>query len=301
MKGIILAGGNGSRLHPMTEVVSKQLLPVYDKPMIYYPLTTLMMGGYRDILVITTPNDNSQFRRLLGDGTQWGCKISYAVQPKPAGIAQAFQIGAEFINGEPCCLILGDNIYFGASLQRIVREAALRQTGATVFAYRVSDPERYGVVTLDEKGRATSLEEKPTHPKSQWAVTGLYFYGPDVCKIANELRPSARGELEITDINLRYLSRGELNVELLGRGFAWLDTGTPDSLAEAGEFVRALEKRQGLKIACPEEVAFGQQWIGRNDLLAIARQMPNSAYGAYLHQIASEGSKISSTSSGDEG
>jgi glucose-1-phosphate thymidylyltransferase len=289
MKGIILAGGNGSRLHPMTTVVSKQLLPVYDKPMIYYPLTTLMMGGYREILVITTPNDNSQFRRLLGDGRQWGCRISYAIQPKPAGIAQAFQIAAEFINGDPCCLILGDNIYFGASLQKIVREAALRKIGATVFAYRVSDPERYGVVAFDETGRATSLEEKPTHAKSHWAVTGLYFYGRDVCEIARGLSPSARGEFEITDINLEYLSRGELNVELLGRGFAWLDTGTPDSLAEAGEFVRALEKRQGLKIACPEEVAFGQEWIGRDDLFALARQMPNSAYGAYLHQIASEG------------
>lgn len=289
MKGIILAGGSGSRLHPMTTVVSKQLLPVYDKPMIYYPLTTLMMGGYRDILVITTPHDNSQFRRLLGDGQQWGCRISYAIQPKPAGIAQAFQIAADFIDGEPCCLILGDNIYFGANLQSIVRSAALRKTGATVFAYRVSDPERYGVVSFDDLGRATSLEEKPILAKSHWAVTGMYFYGPDVCKIASGLTPSARGEYEITDINLDYLNREELNVEMLGRGFAWLDTGTPDSLAEAGEFVRALEKRQGLKIACPEEIAFGQQWIGRHDLFALARNMPNSAYGAYLHQIASEG------------
>jgi glucose-1-phosphate thymidylyltransferase len=289
MKGIILAGGTGSRLHPMTMVVSKQLLPVYDKPMIYYPLTTLMMGGYRDILIITTPNDEAQFRSLLGNGEQWGCRISYAVQPQPMGIAQAFEIGADFIAGEPCCLILGDNIFYGASLQSIVRTAARRNTGATVFAYRVADPERYGVVTLDGAGRAISLEEKPSVATSHWAVTGLYLYDPKVCGIAKNVSPSARGELEITEINKIYLKAGELNVELLGRGFAWLDTGTPDSLAEAGEFVRALERRQGLKIACPEEVAFGQGWIDRRQMFALAKRMHNSEYGLYIHQIASEG------------
>ncbi|HYD71244.1 glucose-1-phosphate thymidylyltransferase RfbA [Azospirillum sp.] len=282
MKGIILAGGLGTRLYPVTHVVTKQLLPVYDKPMIYYPLSTLMMAGIRDILVISTPHDRPLFERLLGDGTQWGIRLSYAIQPEPAGIAQAFIIGKDFIGGEPCSLILGDNIYFGHGLPAMLQEAAKRTEGATVFGYWVSDPERYGVATFDAQGRAIDIEEKPAQPKSNWAVTGIYFYDRHVVEIAENLKPSARGELEITDLNRVYLQAGTLRVERMGRGFAWLDTGTHDSLLQAGQFVQTVEARQGLKIACPEEVAFQMGYIDAAQLQRLAEPLRKSGYGQYL-------------------
>lgn len=286
MKGIVLAGGAGSRLHPVTKVVSKQLLPVYDKPMLYYPLSTLLLAGVEDILIITTPHDQPLFRQLLGDGSQWGVNISFAVQPSPDGIAQAFLIGREFIGNDPVALVLGDNIFYGHDLSRRAAAAAARPSGASVFAYWVQDPERYGVVSFDADGRATEVVEKPTQPKSNWAVTGLYFYDNDVVSIAQSIRPSPRGELEITDVNAAYLQRGDLWVEKMGRGFAWLDTGTHDSLAEASEFIRILERRQGLKVACLEEIALRKGFITAEDVLRQADSYGKSSYALYLRRVA---------------
>ncbi|MFJ2689657.1 glucose-1-phosphate thymidylyltransferase RfbA [Pseudomonas sp. NPDC087336] len=288
-KGIILAGGSGTRLHPATLSISKQLLPVYDKPMIYYPLSTLMLAGIRDILIISTPQDTPRFEQLLGDGARWGLNISYAVQPSPDGLAQAFIIGEDFIGNDPSALVLGDNIYHGHDFINILQSAMARQSGASVFAYHVNDPERYGVVEFDGQGKAISLEEKPLKPKSNFAVTGLYFYDQDVVEMAKSIKPSARGELEITDINSLYLEQGRLSVEIMGRGYAWLDTGTHDSLLDASLFIATLERRQGLKVACPEEIAFRQKWIDADQLQRLAAPLAKNGYGQYLNRILQAG------------
>ena len=288
MKGIILAGGSGTRLHPITQAVSKQLLPIYDKPMIYYPLTTLMLAGIREILLISTPQDTPRFQALLGSGEQWGIHLEYAVQPSPDGIAQAFLIGKQFLAGDGCCLALGDNIFFGHDFVKTLQGAAAKPQGATVFAYAVNDPERYGVVAFDADRNVISLEEKPIKPKSRYAVTGIYFYDPQIVSVAEQMKRSQRGELEITDVNRWYLERGQLRTELLGRGMAWLDTGTPDALLEASNFVQTIERRQGLKVACPEEIAFRLGYISSAQLEALANKIGKSSYGQYLQVLLTE-------------
>ena len=287
-KGIILAGGSGTRLYPVTHTISKQLLPVYDKPMIYYPLTTLMLGDIRDILIISTPQDLPQFENLLGDGSQWGLKLSYTAQPSPDGLAQAFILGADFIGDDVSTLILGDNIFYGHDLEHLLHSANIRESGATVFAYHVNDPERYGVAQFNADNQVISLEEKPKQPKSNYAVTGLYFYDQKVVELANNLKPSARGELEITDLNKLYLDKNELFVEMMDRGYAWLDTGTHDSLLDAGQFISTIENRQGLKVACPEEIAYRKQWITTSDLENLAKPLLKNQYGQYLMKVLSE-------------